>query len=497
MKILLVYPEFPDTFWSFKHALQFVRKSSSNPPLGLVTIAAMSPANWEKRLVDMNVEKLTDKDIQWADIVFISAMIIQRESTHKAAQRIKAAGKTIVAGGPMFTGEWQDFPEIDHFVLNEGEITYPEFLKDLEAGKLQHTYSTTEYADISQTPVPMWELIKMKRYDSMCIQFSRGCPFGCEFCNITAMLGHRPRLKNATQIIAELDKLYNLGWRRNVFFVDDNFIGNKKVLKEEILPALIAWRKGKAGTNFITEASINLADDPELMKLMAEAGFISVFVGIETPDEKSLTECHKTQNKGRSLLDSVKMLQHNGLQVMGGFIVGFDSDTSTIFQRQIEFIQTSGIVTAMVGLLQAPFGTPLYDRLKAEGRLNEEMSGDNADGSTNIIPKMDIRELKEGYETILKTIYSAEGFYKRVKTFLTDYKPVSAPVHMETQEILALFRTIWKIGILSSDRGYYWNLFFWTLIHEPKKFPLAITFTVYGYHFKRVSELHVLDGAIA
>ncbi|NMB56302.1 MAG: B12-binding domain-containing radical SAM protein [Leptolinea sp.] len=497
MKVLLVYPEFPDTFWSFKHALQFVRKNSSNPPLGLVTIAALSPAEWEKRLVDMNVRPLSDKDIQWADIVFISAMIIQRDSTHAVARRIKAAGKTIVAGGPLFTGEWQDFPEIDHFVLNEGEITYPQFLKDLKSGTLQKAYTTTEFADITQSPVPMWELIEMKRYDSMCIQFSRGCPFACEFCNITAMLGHTPRLKSAQQIIAELDKLYNLGWRRNVFFVDDNFIGNKKALKEEILPALIEWRKDKSGTNFITEASINLADDPELMDLMTRAGFISVFVGIETPDESSLTECHKNQNKGRSLLDSVKRLQHNGLQVMGGFIVGFDSDTSSIFQRQIDFIQNSGIVTAMVGLLQAPFGTPLYARLKAEGRLNEEMSGDNADGTTNIIPKMDMHELREGYENILRTIYSADGFYQRVKTFLSNYKPVKSTVHLEFQEVLALFRTIWRIGILSSERGYYWNLIFWTLIHEPKQLPLAITFTVYGYHFKRVSEIHVMQGASA
>ncbi|GAP20336.1 B12-binding domain-containing radical SAM protein [Leptolinea tardivitalis] len=497
MNVLLIYPEFPDTFWSFKHALQFVHKNSSNPPLGLLTIAAMSPSNWNKRLVDMNVTRLTDDDLKWADMVFISAMIIQRESTHEVVKRCKTAGKMVVAGGPLFTGEWQDFPEIDHFVLNEGEITYPQFLKDFENGTLKHIYTTTEYADIRQTPVPMWELLDMKRYDSMCIQFSRGCPFGCEFCNITAMLGHKPRLKSSAQIIAELDKLYELGWRRNVFFVDDNFIGNKKALKDDVLPALINWRKGKVGTNFITEASINLADDPELMKLMTDAGFISVFVGIETPDETSLTECHKSQNKGRSLMDSVKRLQRNGLQVMGGFIVGFDADTPSIFQRQIDFIQNSGIVTAMVGLLQAPFGTPLYERLKAEGRLNMEMSGDNADGTTNIIPKMDMHELKEGYDTILKTIYSAEGFYKRVKTFLTDYQPVSSPVHLEIQEVLALFRTIWKIGILSSDRGYYWNLVFWTLFHEPKKFPLAITFTVYGYHFKRVSELHVLEGAAA
>lgn len=497
MKVLLIYPEFPDTFWSFKHALQFVKKSSSNPPLGLVTIAAMTPTDWEKRLVDMNVRKLTYADIQWADIVFISAMTIQRESTRDVAQRVKMAGKPLIAGGPLFTGEWQDFPDIDHFVLNEGELTFPLFLKDLEAGTLKKVYSTTEFADLNKTPVPMWELVEMKRYDSMCIQFSRGCPFGCEFCNITAMLGHRPRLKKASQIIAELDKLYSLGWRRNVFFVDDNFIGNKKALKEDILPALIEWRKDKAGTKFITEASINLADDADLMKMMSDAGFISVFVGIETPDELSLTECHKTQNKGRNLIESVKRLQHNGLQVMGGFIVGFDSDTSSIFQRQIEFIQNSGIVTAMVGLLQAPFGTPLYTRLKAEGRLNEEMTGDNTDGSTNIIPKMDIQDLKQGYETILKTIYSADGFYKRVKTFLTDYRPAKATVHLETQEVLALFRTIWKLGILSPERGYYWDLVFWTLFHEPSKLPLAITFTVYGYHFKRVSELHILDESAA
>ncbi len=488
MRVLLVYPEFPDTFWSFKHALQFVRKSSSNPPLGLLTIAAMSPASWEKRLVDMNVTKLTDDDIEWADMVFISAMDIQRKSTHQVARRVRPSGKLIIGGGPIFIGEWQDFPEIDHFVLNEGEITYPMFLQDLEAGTLKKTYSAHHYADITQTPIPMWELLDMKRYDSMAIQFSRGCPFGCEFCNITAMLGHVPRIKSSSQIIAELDEIYNQGWRRNVFFVDDNFIGNKKALKDDVLPALIAWRKGKIGMNFITEASINLADDPELMKLMTEAGFISVFVGIETPDEQSLTECHKNQNKGRSLLENVKNLQRNGLQVMGGFIVGFDADTPTIFQRQIDFIQNSGIVTAMVGLLQAPFGTPLYERLKREGRINTEMTGDNTDGSTNIIPKMDMTVLKEGYDTILKKIYSAEGFYARVKTFLSTYNPVSTPVHLELQEVLALFRTIWKIGILSPDRGYYWDLFFWTLIHEPRKIALAITFTVYWYHFKRVSD---------
>lgn len=348
MKVLMVYPEFPDTFWSFKYALRFVGKKASSPPLGMVTTAAMLPESWSKRLIDLNITPLRQQDLDWADIVFISAMVIQRQSAIKVISRAQQSGKKVVAGGPLFTSEPDSFAQVDHLILNEAEITLPPFLEDLENECPKHRYETEEYPDLQNTPVPMWELVDMKQYDSLSIQFSRGCPFNCDFCNITALLGHRPRTKTAQQIIAELDAMYALGWRRNVFFVDDNFIGNKKVLKESILPALIEWRKDKAGCMFITEASINLADDVELMELMTKAGFISVFVGIETPSEESLSECNKTQNKNRNLIDSVKRLQKNGLQVMGGFIVGFDSDTSNIFQRQIDFIQKSGIVTAMV-----------------------------------------------------------------------------------------------------------------------------------------------------
>ncbi|MEN6409948.1 MAG: B12-binding domain-containing radical SAM protein [Anaerolineaceae bacterium] len=489
MNILLVYPEFPDTFWSFKHALRFVHKRASSPPLGLVTIAAMLPKEWQRRLVDLNVRPLKDSDLQWADMVFISAMVVQRESTHEVIHRCKAAGKTIVAGGPLFTGEYEEFPEVDHFILNEGELTLPPFLRDLNEGKAEHIYRTEEYADLAQTPVPQWNLIELRRYDSLSIQYSRGCPFSCDFCNITAMLGHHPRTKSADQIIAELDAMYTLGWRRNIFFVDDNFIGNKRQLKEEILPALIEWRKGKVGCNFLTEASINLADDEELMALMTAAGFISVFVGIETPDEESLTECHKSQNKNRDLIASVKRLQQRGLQVMGGFIVGFDSDTPSIFQRQIEFIQKSGIVTAMVGLLQAPYGTQLYDRLEKEGRLVKEMSGNNADGSTNIVPMMNADLLNEGYREIIRDIYSPKLFYERVRTFLKEYNPPKVTVHIEAQEVAALFRSIWKLGIVGKARREYWRFFFWALFKQPKKFSLAITFTIYGFHFQQVSRL--------
>ncbi len=492
MNILMVYPEFPDTFWSFKHALGFIGKKASSPPLGLATIAAMLPREWNKRLIDMNVAPLQDKDLAWADYVFISAMIVQRASSNKVIERAKQAGKKIVAGGPLFTAEHENFSAVDYLVLNEAELTLPLFLADLEQGKPQHLYMTSEYPDLRQTPAPMWSLIDLKQYDSMSIQFSRGCPFNCDFCNVTALLGHLPRIKTKDQIITELDSLYTLGWRRNIFFVDDNFIGNKKILKEEILPALIEWRKNKVGCLFITEASINLADDAELMDLMVRAGFISVFVGIETPSEESLAECHKTQNKNRNLIDSVKRLQRNGLQVMGGFIVGFDSDTPTIFQRQIDFIQKSGIVTAMVGLLQAPYGTKLYERLQDEGRVVDAMNGDNADGLTNIIPKMDLPILQKGYHYILEEIYAPNQFYKRVKSFLEEYRPMKSTVRLEWQEILAFFRSIYWLGIRGKERVEYWRLFFWALFKQPQKFPLAITFSIYGFHFTRVFEQHIL-----
>ncbi len=489
MNILMVYPEFPDTFWSFKHALRFVRKKASSPPLGLITLAAMLPSEWQKRLVDVNTRPLLLSDLEWADLVFISAMVVQKESAIEILKKCKEVGKTVVAGGPLFTSGWQDFNNfVDHFVLNEAEITLPLFLSDLDAHKLQKVYSTGEFCDLSLTPVPSWELVDLKSYDSLSIQFSRGCPFNCDFCNITTLLGHKPRVKSVNQIIAELDLMYQLGWRRNIFFVDDNFIGNKRVLKEEILPALIAWRKGKSGCQFITEASINLADDDDLMQLMTQAGFKSVFVGIETPDEAGLTDCKKFQNKNRDLISSVKKMQQNGLQVMGGFIVGFDTDTVSIFKRQIEFIQTSGIVTAMVGLLQAPAGTELFRRLKAEGRIISGMSGDNADGSTNIIPKMEIDDLMEGYRHILSEIYSPRLFYERVSTFLEYYKPVTAAVKVQAEEIYAFFLSIWKLGILGKERKYYWKMFFNTLRNSPEKFPLAITLSIYGYHFRKVME---------
>ncbi len=492
MNILLIYPEFPDTFWSFKHALKFVGKRAALPPLGLLTVAAQLPPEWPVRLVDTNAQKLKEKDLKWADCAFISAMTVQREPARRIAARLKAAGVRVVAGGPLFTSEHEQFEDVDHFVLNEAELTLPQFLEDLARGCPKRVYSSGEFAEMENSPPPRWELLNLKRYASMSIQFSRGCPFNCDFCNITALLGKRFRIKSSRQIIAELDILYDRGWRGDVFFVDDNFIGNKQFLKTDLLPALIDWRKGKSGNVFFTEASINLADDQELMDMMAGAGFSKVFVGIETPDNVCLAECGKVQNETRDLVEDVKRLQRSGLQVQGGFIVGFDHDQPSIFQRQIDFIQKSGIVTAMVGLLQAPAGTRLYDRLKKEGRLrNQDFSGDNVDGTTNIIPAMSLEALKAGYRQILDHIYSPEHFYRRLRTFLSEYKPPSVRGHLEFSHVLALARSFYRIGILGRERFHYWKLLIWTQFHCPRLLPEAVILSIYGYHFRRVCQAHV------
>jgi radical SAM superfamily enzyme YgiQ (UPF0313 family) len=491
MKVLLVYPEFPDTFWSFKHALKFIHKKAAYPPLGLLTVGAMLPEEWSKRLVDMNVANLTEKDLMWADCVFISAMAVQRESARQTIARCKEVGLKVVAGGPLFTSEYERFEEVDHFVLNEAELTLPSFLSDLEQGCTRRVYQSPEYADIKETPSPLWQLADLKRYASMSVQFSRGCPFNCDFCNVTALLGHRTRIKNTTQIIAELDSIYNSGWRGQIFFVDDNFIGNKKYLMSELLPALINWQKDKKGVPFNTEASLNLADDEPLMEMMVDAGFDAVFIGIETPDEKSLAECNKKQNKNRNLIESVKHIQRTGLQVQAGFIIGFDNDTPSIFQRQIDFIQKSGIVTAMVGLLQAPTGTKLYQRLKQEGRLVGLMSGDT-DGTTNIVPRMDLKALSDGYKKIIGHLYTPKNYYKRVKTFLREYKAPKIVTPLDFQRFLAFFRSGIRLGIFGKERFQFWKLLLWTLVQRPGLLPLAVTLSIYGHHFRKICELHIL-----
>jgi len=471
--------------------LKFINKKASFPPLGLLTIASMLPEDWQLKLVDMNARGLKNRDIRWADYVFISAMVTQRDSAREVINCCKKLGTKVVAGGPLFTTEYEDFNNVDHLVLDEAEVTLPLFLGDLRKGNVQLVYTSKERPDITKTPIPRWSLVNMKHYSSMNIQYSRGCPYNCEFCDIVVLNGHTPRTKSKSQILAELEALYKHGWRAGVFVVDDNFIGNKKKLKREILPAIISWmQKKKYPFALLAETSINLADDEELMQLMVDAGFDTVFIGVESPNEESLAECDKHQNKKRDLIAAVKKIQNFGIQVQGGFIVGFDSDPISIFKSQINFIQKSGIVTAMVGLLNAPRGTRLYKRLKSEHRLLDHFSGDNTDCSINFIPKMKYETLVNGYKHILKTIYSPRQYNERVKVCLREYKPKRkiGSSRLRFHHIVAFIKSIWFLGIWGKGKRYFWDLLLSTMLRRPRSLPLAISLSVYGFHFRKVAE---------
>ena len=492
MKVLLVCPEYPDTFWSFKHALRFVSKRAGQPPLGLLTVASLLPADWEKRLVDLSLEPLTPEDLRWADYVFLGGMAIQAESARWVVARCNEAGTKVVAGGPLFTARHQDFPGVDHFVLNEAEITLPPFLEDLRHGRAKRVYATTGWADLTTTPLPMWELIDPRQYATLNIQYSRGCPYDCEFCDITVLFGHAPRTKSADQVIAEMEAVHRTGWRGHLFFVDDNFIGNKAKLKSDVLPRIIRWME-EHGHPFSlgTEASLNLSDDPVLVDLMARAGFEEVFVGIESPNVESLEECKKTPNRNRDLLASVRTLQKAGLQVQAGFIVGFDSDPPSIFDNLIQFIEESGIVVAMVGLLSAPKNSRLHDRLGREQRLLASFTGNNTDFTMNFVPRMDREVLLDGYRRVVSTLYSPRAYYRRVKGFLETHEPLGrhhAPVEMV--HVRALLRSMLLLGVLGEGRLDYWRLVLWSLLRKPRQFSTAITLSIYGFHFRRVFELH-------
>jgi len=487
LKVLLVYPEYPETFWSFKHALKFVSKKAAYPPLGLMTVAAMLPEEWEKKLIDMNTDTLRDEDITESDYVMISSMDIQLDSAKKVIQRCRELGVKTVAGGPLFTTRPEEFSEVDHLVLGEAEMTLAPFLHDLEKGQAKHIYRSDGFPDIGTSPIPDWALLDMRKYSSMNIQYSRGCPYNCEFCDIVLLNGRIPRTKSAKKLTAEMEALYEAGWRGGVFIVDDNFIGNKTKLKREILPAVAEWMKERNYPFVLnTEVSIDLSDDDELMKLMVDANFGTVFVGIETTEEESLLECGKYQNRNRDLLSSVKKMQQFGLQVQGGFIVGFDHDKPSVFRNMIDFIQKSGIVTAMVGVLTAPTGTRLFMRLKEENRIASEFSGNNTSILTNIVPKMGLKNLEDGYYEILKSIYAPKPYRQRVITFLKNYKP-NTPRHVRplSDSLKAFLKSLWVLGIREKGRIHYWLLLLWTAFFKPSLFPLSVEFAIYGYHFRK------------
>lgn len=487
MRVLLVYPQNPDTFWSFKHVLRCVSKRSTFPPLGLLTIAALLPSEWQLKLVDLNVERLKDSDLRWADYVMISAMIIHKQPVREIVARCAALGKPVIGGGPLFTTGHEAFPDIGHFVLGEAEDVMPQLVADMRAGALRPQYCASDRPDITGVPAPRWDLIDPRHYVTMAVQFSRGCPYDCEFCDIIIMNGRVPRTKTPAQLIAELEALRLKGWKDMVFIVDDNFIGDKHRTKA-LLRKLIEWRERvHPGMGFFTEASVNLADDPELCRLMVRAGFKKVFIGLETPSPESLQECHKVQNKGRDLVESVKTLQRAGLEVMGGFIVGFDSDQQDIFKEQFDFIQRSGVVTAMVGLLSALPQTKLYHRLKKEGRLEADCTGNNTDAVLNFKPKLNREFLQAGYRDLMKKLYEPKVYYQRIRIFLKSYRPSGPRLHLSRSDCQAFLKSFWLLGIWDRGRHNYWRFFWSTLLRRPAHLRCAIELAVIGYHFRRVA----------
>src|SRR5689334_15683757 len=493
MRVLLVNPEFPDTYWSFHHALPFEGKRSSFPPLGLLTIAALLPQSWETRLVDLDVQRLKRSDIEWADMVFATAMLVQKESLREVVRLCKAQGKRVVLGGPYVTTTIEELPEADHIFKGEAETTLPQFIEDLANGCAKRTYEAAERPPLLLTPQADFQLANLKRYSAMSVQYSRGCPFSCEFCDIIEIYGRVPRTKSNQQMLAEFDALLNLGWRGTVFIVDDNFIGNKKNVRQ-LLPDLARWQKAHGYPfSLLTESSLNLADDEPLLASMRDAGFRRVFIGIETPVEESLKEAQKSQNRG-NLLDSVKKVQSYGMEVMAGFIVGFDNDPVDIFQRQIDFIRHSAIPLAMVGLLNALPATQLWKRLEREGRLlGTEATGNNTVCTFNFKTRLDPAYLVQGYQRIMRTIYGPREYYQRVLDSLrrtTRPHAIEQHVYSPIAGMAALMRILVKLGILDRERKEFWRFFVQALIKHRRQLADSLRLAAVGYHFRKLSEAY-------
>jgi radical SAM superfamily enzyme YgiQ (UPF0313 family) len=450
------------------------------------------PRDCERRLIDLEVERLKDSHIEWADMIFITGMLAQKESLHEVVQRGKQLGKLIVLGGPYVTSTIEELPYADHIFQGEAETTLPQFFADLERGQAKRVYKAPERPPLAITPVPDFGLVNLKRYSNMSVQYSRGCPFSCEFCDIIEIYGRVPRTKSNQQILAEFDALKQLGWRGPLFIVDDNFIGNKKNVRL-LLPDLIEWQK-KNGYPFslLTEASVNLADDDELLVAMKDAGFRRVFLGIETPVEESLKEAQKSQNRG-NLLDSVRKIQSRGMEVMAGFIVGFDNDPEDIFERQIEFIRQSAIPMAMVGMLNALPDTQLWKRLEKEGRLlGADATGNNTIATVNFIPKMDVEKLISGYQTIMRTIYKPSEYYRRALESLQRVPQDVPEAHQYHgfKAVKAFVRIAFTLGVLDAERREFWRFFLKAAHEHHDRMTELLRHAAMAYHFRKLNESH-------
>ena len=490
MRVLLVNPEFEETYWSFRYALPFEGKRSVFPPLSLLTVSSLLPRDCERRLVDLNIERLKDSQIEWADMVFITGMLAQKVSLHDVVQRCKQLGKKIVLGGPYVTSTIEELPDADHIFQGEAEETLPQFFNDLERGQTKRAYKAPERPSMALSPVPDFALANLKKYSCMSLQYSRGCPFSCEFCDIIEIYGRVPRTKSNQQIRAEFDALKRLGWRGPLFIVDDNFIGNKKNVRL-LLPEVIAWQKQNGYPfSLLTEASVNLADDDDLLTSMKDAGFRRVFLGIETPVEESLKEAQKSQNRG-NLLDSVKRIQNHGMEVMAGFIVGFDNDPEDIFERQIEFIRESAIPMAMVGMLNALPDTQLWKRLEREGRLlGADATGNNTIATVNFIPKMDVEKLIKGYQRIMRTIYKPSEYYRRALESLQRVPQDFPEAHQYHgfKALTAFLRVAFKLGVLDPERREFWRFFIQAARKHHDRMVELLRHAAMAYHFRKLNE---------
>lgn len=492
IKVLMVWPRFPASFWSLGEVTDIVPERSLVPPLGLITVAALCPKQWKIRLVDLAFEELSNQDILWADLVMVSAMAVQREGVRQTLERASKLNRRTMIGGPYASSEPEALLSLaDHVVVGEPDEIFPEIAADLERGSARKLYRVMEKPDVGRTPVPRFDLLALDKYTLMSVQFSRGCPFTCEFCDIITIYGRRPRTKSPAQLIGELDALLHLGWRKDVFIVDDNFIGNHKAALEFTLKLERWQRRNRYPFAFFTEASIDLASRPELLDAMVKANFCRVFIGIESPSVESLKETKKFQNLRRDPLDSIRSIQQHGLWVMGGFIVGFDSDPPDIFDRQIEFVERAAIPWAMTGVLQAPPTTPLYDRMRTEGRLlrsNPEPSNFDPPNFRTVLP---LPELLDGTKRMLLTLYDPRRFYERVLDSLDRWQlqPEQRASAVPLLYLLrALLKSFWKQGMLSDYRGAYWSymrriMLRWGL--HPQKRRLGFELALSGHHFIR------------
>jgi radical SAM superfamily enzyme YgiQ (UPF0313 family) len=483
MRALLVNPEFPDSYWSGRYALPFAGCKSASPPLALITVAALLPEHWECRLVDLAIEPLRDEDILWADVVMLTGMLVQRRSMHEILERCSRLGVRTAVGGPYPTALPDQLHMADHVVVGEGEELIPVLAADLEAGCAKHEYRETEKPSMADAPRPRFDLLKVDAYRSMAVQYSRGCPFRCEFCDIIVMYGRRPRVKTPAQVIAELEAIRLTGFAGPVFFVDDNFIGNKKAVKE-LLPQIAAWRRRtKAPLDFYTDASMNLADDLELVDLMTDAGFSAVFIGIETPSQEALRETKKFQNLDRDMAEQVGDLLGRGLEIRAGFILGFDNDGEDIFERMVEFIERAALPSAMIGVLAALPNTPLSARLAAEGRLRDTQPGDQF-GLTNVMTKIPDLTMARGYRWVLQRLYEPNNYLARCLRNVARWRLVKgARRPLNLREVVAGARAMWTQGVLADYRLAYWRYVLSVALRHPRKLPYGLGIAALGHHF--------------